>query len=152
MAVGDNGTNGIGGGRFRNERVWGRQAVSCTGTGKGRCRIWEQYESRPCLIWMWLTGGGSGGREINNGLKCSTEESRNWVRRRARRWNSVGSYGKLDIFRGKVDSQGLWTRDKTAISNRGPVFRCVTRRDGRRALTRHNFIRQKLQMPSEASV
>ena len=51
--------------------------MSCTGTGKGRCRIGEQYGSRPCPIWMLMVGGGSGGKEINNGLKRSTEDSRN---------------------------------------------------------------------------
>jgi len=51
--------------------------VPCTGTGKGRRRIWEQYGSRPCPIWMLMVGGGSGGKEINNGLKRSMEDSRN---------------------------------------------------------------------------
>ena len=47
------------------------------GNRQRRRRIWEQYGSRPCPIWMLMVGGGSGGKEINNGLKRSTEDSRN---------------------------------------------------------------------------
>ena len=47
------------------------------GNRQRRRRIWEQYGSRPCPIWMLMVGGGSGGKEINNGLKRSMEDSRN---------------------------------------------------------------------------